>query len=119
MTALECPRCAGVVTCSRCNIVRTTSEEPVFDLTHNGKYRLPHTGEEVEALIGNPKWAHLLPGMANADEPELAPDLRDLYDERAQEYEMEQWEEYWKNLSPEEKKSEWRAMAEYAEEADY
>lgn len=27
-------------------------------------YRRPRTGEEVEALAGNPKWAHLLKGMA-------------------------------------------------------
>jgi hypothetical protein len=37
--------------------------EPTFDLTHGGKYRLPSIGEETEALTGNPKFAHLLPGM--------------------------------------------------------
>lgn len=33
------------------------------DLCRGQRYRLPRTGEEVEAVNGNPKWTHLLDGM--------------------------------------------------------
>ena len=38
-----------------CLVLRGEIQDRLFDGIH------PHIGEEVEAILGNPHWAHLLP----------------------------------------------------------